>query len=93
VTGNENGHGKAKGHDKGRQDHRDSAGDTPVASAATPLVTPAPSGTAPDEAGVAETPEAPTQAGSSDGRGPDDRGHNGDGGNGGNGEHGHNGGD
>jgi hypothetical protein len=81
AQGNEHGHGKAKGHDKDRTDHKNSAGDTPVGLAATPPETPAPSGT--------ETAEAVVP----DSHGPDDRGNKHDGGGAGNGTHGGDGGD
>jgi hypothetical protein len=87
--GTENGHGKAKGHDKGHKDHGDRAGDAPVALAATPLETSVPPGTEPDQTEVPLVPAAPTQVGSSDRHGPDDRGNNRDGGD----EHGDDGGD
>jgi len=93
VSDNEDGHGKTKGHDKGHKDHVDGAGDAPVALVATPpatpLETPAPPGVEPDQTAVPVVPVAPTQVGSGDGHGPDDRGNNRDGG----AEHGNGGGD
>lgn len=96
VSDNEDGHGKTKGHDKEHKDHVDGAGDAPVALVATPpatpLETPAPAGTEPDQTAVPAVPATPAPVGSGDRHGPDDRGNNRDGGADGSAEHGDDGG-